>query len=124
MYSIMRVLISTAVVLTACNAQNQSDSAITIDKTLFEQWRKSPNVLVLDVRTAGEYASGHVEGAINVDYYASDFEEQLNNLPKKDTVLVYCASGRRSSASISSLKKAGFSFIANLEGGYSKYAKQ
>lgn len=124
MLSLFRILVLISVVLPACDTQNQAETAVTIDKTLFDQWRKSPNVLILDVRTAGEYASGHVEGAINVDYYAPDFEAQLNNLPKKDTVLVYCASGRRSSSSVSSLKKAGFSFIANLEGGYTKYAMQ
>lgn len=122
MWYTLRIFVFVSVVLPACSTQSQSDTA-TIDKKLFDQWRKSPNVLVLDVRTESEFSGGHIEGAVNIDYYSSDFEEQLNKLPKKDTVLVYCASGRRSSSSVSSLKKAGFAFIANLEGGYNHYIK-
>lgn len=123
MSSSLQVLLPVLSIISACTFGNQSETAVTIDKELFDQWRQSPGVLVLDVRTGGEYSGGHVPGAINIDYYSPDFEDQLKNLPKKDTVLVYCASGRRSSSSISSLKKAGFSFIANLEGGYNKYVK-
>ncbi|GCD77209.1 hypothetical protein JCM31826_06910 [Thermaurantimonas aggregans] len=107
--------------LIACSNNSSTSTHTDIDATTFDTWRQSPNVLVLDVRTPDEFAAGHVEGALNVDYYASDFENQLKNLPKKDTVLVYCASGRRSSASVEALKKAGFTYIGNLTGGYNNY---
>ncbi|MFN4299790.1 MAG: rhodanese-like domain-containing protein [Thermaurantimonas sp.] len=116
--------VSMLVVLAACSNNVSQTSHADIDATTFDAWRQSPNVLVLDVRTPDEYAAGHVDGALNVDYYSPDFEQQLKNLPKKDTVLVYCASGRRSSNSVDALKKAGFSYIANLEGGYSNYIRQ
>lgn len=112
------------IVLAACSGNSSTTSHADIDAATFDAWRKSPNVLVLDVRTPAEYAAGHIDGAVNVDYYSPDFEQQLNNLPKKDTVLVYCASGRRSSNSVEALKKAGFSYIGNLTGGYNNYSNR
>lgn len=111
-------------ILAACSNSSSTVSYTDIDPQTFDTWRQSPNVLVLDVRTPAEYAAGHIEGAVNVDYYSPDFEQQLNNLPKKDTVLVYCASGRRSSNSVEALKKAGFSYIGNLTGGYNNYSNR
>lgn len=114
-------LASMLIALAACSNKTSNASSADIDVATFDTWRQSPNVLVLDVRTPDEYAAGHVDGALNVDYYSPDFEQQLKKLPKKDTVLVYCASGRRSSNSVDALKKAGFSFVGNLTGGYNNY---
>ena len=72
--------------------------------------------IVLDVRTAEEFAEGHIEGAINISH------EQINaNLSKimvfKDqTVVVHCRSGRRAVSAENDLRAAGFSDIRHLDG--------
>lgn len=72
--------------------------------------------VVLDVRTAEEFAEGHIQGAINISH------DQINdNLAKiiafKDqTVVVHCRSGRRAVSAENDLRAAGFSDLRHLDG--------
>lgn len=75
------------------------------------------NVVVIDVRTPGEYRSGHLKNAINVDYTAPDFEQKLTKLDRNATYLVHCAVGGRSTKSLPVLEKLGFRNIRHLDGG-------
>ena len=70
--------------------------------------------LLLDVRTEGEFAGGHVEGAVNIP--VGDLAAKLPTFPaKKDqTIVVYCKSGRRSAAAKQTLEEAGYSKVVDL----------
>jgi phage shock protein E len=72
------------------------------------------HALLLDVRTASEFSSGHIEGAINIP--VQELEARLATLPaKKDQdIVVYCRSGRRSAKAKELLEKAGFTKVHNL----------
>lgn len=73
---------------------------------------------LVDVRTTEEFAAGHLSGAVNIDWYGSDFMK--NAAAALDTarpVMLYCRSGRRSAAAAAKLAKAGFKAF-NLLGGY------
>ena len=72
---------------------------------------------VIDVRTAQEFAQGHIEGAINLDALSEDFEKQLAKLNKDKPYLVHCRSGRRSAAALETLRKAKFSRVAHMDEG-------
>ena len=63
---------------------------------LIQDNRDNQNFVIIDVRTPEEYASGHIEKAINLDYYSETFKDELNKLDKNKTYLIYCRSGRRS----------------------------
>ena len=80
--------------------------------------KKDSRLVVLDVRTAAEYAAGHVPGARNVshDELASRLGE-LDALRDKDVVL-YCHSGRRSALAADVLRKAGFTRLRHLDGDF------
>ena len=67
--------------------------------------------LLLDVRTTGEFASGHVEGAVNIPV-----QELETRLPaeKDRAVVLYCQSGRRSAAAKDVLLEAGFTKVFDL----------
>ena len=80
--------------------------------------RKDPDLVVLDVRTAAEFAAGHVPGARNVSHelLASRLDE-LSTARDKQVVL-YCRSGRRTLLAEDVLRKAGFTRLAHLEGDY------
>lgn len=69
---------------------------------------------VIDVRTAAEFAAGHVAGAINFDVEAGDFEGQIATLDSSGVYLVYCRSGRRSAIAAATMEAAGLSV---LDGG-------
>lgn len=72
---------------------------------------------VIDVRTAGEYAEGHLEGAVNIDVQSAAFTEEVGKLDKAGTYVVYCRSGNRSKTAIDTMKSIGFTNLIN-GGGY------
>ena len=79
---------------------------------------------VLDVRRPDEYKAGHLKNSVIVTWGEKDFEKQaLAKLSKDKPVLVYCRSGRRSTAASEALAKLGFSKIHNLEGGITAWQK-
>ncbi len=73
--------------------------------------------VVLDVRTPQEYAEGHIPGAINIDYNASDFQNKVGKLDKTKTYLVYCRTGIRSAAASKIMASLGFKNVNNMTGG-------
>ncbi|MBV6442024.1 MAG: rhodanese-like domain-containing protein [Haliscomenobacteraceae bacterium CHB4] len=74
-------------------------------------------VQLVDVRTPAEFKSGHIQGAVNFDFYAADFAQKLAKLDKKRPVMVYCAVGGRSGSAAGQLKKLGFTKVFDLDGG-------
>lgn len=80
--------------------------------------RKDPGLVVLDVRTAEEFAAGHVPGARNVshDVLAGRLGELAASRDKD--VVIYCRSGRRSALAADVLRKAGFTQLLHLDGDF------
>ena len=73
--------------------------------------------VILDVRTPGEYNAGHIEGAVNSDYYSESFRNDLGRMGKNKIYLVYCRSGNRSGKTLEIMKELGFSHAYNMTGG-------
>ena len=87
------------------------------DVNEFAELVADTNVVVLDVRTADEFAEGHLERAINIDYHQSDFVEKAKSTLSLDTkIAVYCRSGRRSAGAAGKLGAEGYKLV-NLKGG-------
>lgn len=103
-----------ALVLTSCGG---SSSVTTVGAQDFLTTSAEPGVVLVDVRTAAEFAEGHVDGAINVDVEAPTFDAQIAQLDKATTYAVYCRSGRRSTIATDAMGKAGFTSVVNLDGG-------
>lgn len=74
--------------------------------------------LIVDVRTAAEYAKGSVPGARNVP--VDDLRSRLHELPKDRTLHLYCGVGLRSYIATRILKQHGFT-VRNLSGGFTTY---
>ena len=78
--------------------------------------------LVMDVRTPGEVADGHIKGAtIFTDINGSTFQEEIAKLDKSKPYLVYCRSGARSGRAAQMMIDAGFTTVYNLNGGISNW---
>ena len=89
-----------------------------LDVAGFEELMATQEVALLDVRTADEYAEGHLPWASNIDWYAEDFLQKVEAAyPKETPLAVYCRSGRRSAEAAAKLVKAGYT-VYNLKGGY------
>ena len=83
----------------------------------FQDKAKEAGVITLDVRTSGEFMSGHIENAINIDVEAMNFDSEIEKLDKSATYAVYCRSGRRSQIAVDRMKDAGFTNLFNLNAG-------
>jgi len=88
-----------------------------IDVAEWEKLRKDASVVVLDVRTAEEFADGHMPGAINLDIRGGKFAETLAGLDKSKTYLVHCAVGGRSAKACGQMDGMKFDKVLNLSGG-------
>lgn len=98
---------------TACGQGNFENAEVNE----FAELVADSNVVVLDVRTASEFAEGHLERAINIDYHQSDFVEKAKaTLPLDKKIAVYCRSGRRSAGAAGKLGDEGYKLV-NLKGG-------
>ena len=74
------------------------------------------NAILLDVRTAGEYGSGCIKGAKNIDFFSHNFRAQIDELPQDKAYYVYCRSGNRSGQAVSYMTSKGYTAY-NLDGG-------
>lgn len=114
MKKIITTVIAVGVLLTGCSS---SSSATNLDSKAFSNKIAEPGVVILDVRTAGEFAAGHIEGAINIDVEGMQFESGIAELDKGATIAVYCQSGRRSGIAVDKMSEAGFTSLFNLQTG-------
>ena len=88
-----------------------------LDVAEWEQLRQDASVVVLDVRTAEEFADGHMPGAINLDIRGGKFAETLAGMDKSKTYLVHCAVGGRSAKACGQMDSLKFEKVLNLSGG-------
>lgn len=73
----------------------------------------SAGARLVDVRTPGEFAAGHIPGALNIPVQQLD-ARMSELLPKDEPVVVYCRSGHRSGTAARLLKNAGFNAVRDL----------
>ena len=98
-----------------CTAQNGS----SIDsKDAYGLIKADSNIAILDVRTAKEFADGHVAGAVNIDVNQADFAQKIDQLDRSKTYIVYCRSGRRSSKAVGIMATKGFKNLYNVSDGF------
>ena len=98
-----------------CTAQNGS----SIDsKEAYGLIKADSNIAILDVRTAKEFADGHVAEAVNIDVNQADFAQKIDQLDRSKTYIVYCRSGRRSSKAVSIMASKGFKNLYNVSDGF------
>jgi rhodanese-related sulfurtransferase len=70
--------------------------------------------VLIDVRTPGEFAGGHIANAINIS--VETLAGQLAQIPTDRPVIVYCRSGNRSSQAANILRRAGYTQVYDLGG--------
>lgn len=110
----MRRIISLLAVLGLC-AGGAGYRSISVSK--FQKLISDPDVQLLDVRTAEEFAEGHIEGALLADVKRADFMDVAQaQLDKQRSVAVYCRSGRRSLTACELLSAEGYT-LYNLKTG-------
>ena len=105
------------------NASNASNE-LTISSKAFSAAVAQPGAQILDVRTAGEYQSGHIANALQANWLdPKEFKNRTQHLDKSKMIYIYCQSGGRSASAQAALMEAGFK-VVNLEGGMSNWRMQ
>lgn len=112
---VLAATILSAVSLTGCSSG--SGSAVNLGAAEFQAKTQEAGVVVLDVRTRGEFNEGHIANAINIDVEADTFLNEISQLDKTKTYAVYCRSGRRSADAVSKMSNEGFMNLVNLNAG-------
>ena len=93
----------------------------SVDAETFAQIIEDTTVVRLDVRTANEYAQGHIPGALLIDVTQANFVQKAEQLlPKDKTIALYCRSGRRSKAAAQQLSKQGYQ-VVELNTGFNSW---
>ena len=78
-----------------------------------------PRFVVIDARDAGQYAKGHIPGAIHMDW--RQVLAKRNTIPKDKPVLIYCNSGSLSAQAGFALRVAGWDNVRILQGGMDEW---
>lgn len=127
------IIILFLVVLFSCKTQSNKEEKVVdeagvenlevvnkvIDKEEFKQLMNSlESYQLIDVRTPEEIAEGKIDGALEMNFYDSNFKEQLAQLDTEKPVLVYCRSGNRSGKAAKLMNEMGFKQVYDLAGGY------
>jgi glyoxylase-like metal-dependent hydrolase (beta-lactamase superfamily II)/rhodanese-related sulfurtransferase len=81
--------------------------------------RRPPEAVVLDVREPGEYAHGHVPGAISLPQ--ADLASRLDEVPRNRPILTLCEHGIRSLRAAQFLMQMGINEVASVKGGTSAW---
>jgi rhodanese-related sulfurtransferase len=97
-------LILLLVGIAACSGPASSHGDVTI----------GPDTVILDVRTAPEFAEGHLEGARLIDFNAGELTAAIPELDADAAYVVYCRSGNRSAKAAAQLTQAGFTNVTDL----------
>lgn len=92
---------------TAGDAVSPAEAARMIEET--------KDLQLIDVRTPGEYADGHLSGAKLIP--VQEIGARLAEIDKRKPVLLYCRTGHRSSSALRILKAHGFANAQHIEGG-------
>jgi len=126
----MAVLVAVVSVLSGCTLGGQltpSDTLQVLDVTsqeafdLIQKNHGNPDFIILDVRTSSEFQDRHIEGALNIDVNLPSFSEELEQLDRNGTYLVYCRSGNRSRTALAIMDDLGFTRIYHLTNGITEW---
>jgi phage shock protein E len=116
-----KLILFLCLILNLSCAQTQTPSSKPITSVTIDELK---NVVLLDVRTPEEYQQGHLENSLNVNWYDSDFVQQVEGIDKDETIFVYCKLGGRSAKAQEKLKSLGYKNVVNLEGGYDAWSSK
>ena len=79
--------------------------------------------ILVDVRTIEEYESGHIQNAVNFDFYSESFQKEILSFDKNSSIILYCRTQNRSTKTANYLKENGYKEITVIAGGITTWVK-
>ena len=105
----------------SCQIFESKDINVISDSQFIEI--QDTDYILVDVRTIEEYESGHIQDAINFDFYSESFQKEILSLDKSSSIILYCRTQNRSTKTANYLKENGYKEITVLEGGITSWVK-
>ena len=118
------ILFLLATIASCSSVRNNRISFGSLDADKYAKLIQKDNVTLVDVRTAEEFAAGHIAGAEhNIDVRKSTFiDDAEKTLPNKGIIAVYCKGGVRSKRAAKQLMEYGYK-VFDLDKGYDEWVK-
>ena len=109
MSKFFKFLVASVIAIFAMSSLTACSSSDPIDMTTI--------AAVIDVRTPEEFASGHLDGALNIDIQGSMFATEIDALDKSANYVIYCRSGNRAGQAVTYMQDNGFTGTLTNAGG-------
>ncbi|SNS69826.1 Rhodanese-related sulfurtransferase [Ekhidna lutea] len=106
-------------VLFGCSVNEQNTIEVVQSERVVELQKEG--VIIVDIRTPEEYSKGHIPGVKHINFFESDFLEQMKGLGLDNPMIIHCASGGRSGKASKLLKEQGFKKVYDYSGGFSDW---
>jgi phage shock protein E len=118
MKKLIASLFVSSLFLTGCSTGASSASVTNLGASEFLTEAQAQGVVLIDVRTPGEFSEGHIVDALNIDVQSGSFQSEIAALDKNATYALYCRSGNRSGTAADIMADAGFTKILNAKVGF------
>lgn len=133
-FAVLTLVVLTGFLVISCNSsastETQENAAGStpvnteervLDKEAFAAGMKKSGAVLVDLRMPGEFDQGHIEGAINIDFFGPEFKYKLLELNKKKKYYLYCKNETRSKMSMQFMQDNDFKEVYMLKGGYEEW---
>ena len=120
----MAAALALTLTATAWAGSPVTDVTVRRAQKLIKEHAGKTDFVILDVRTPGEFAEGHLDGAVNLDVQSPTFEKRLRALDRTRSYLVYCRTGNRSRRATIAMQARGFRSIFHMTEGIVKWKQQ
>ena len=103
------------------NTQENGRSITILSPIEFKE--KSLNQTIIDIRTPGEFRSGYIKGAKNINLFSKTFLDEIAKFDKNESIYIYCRSGNRTSSASKKISNLGFKQVYDLNGGIKNWTR-
>ena len=118
----IRIVFLSLIFVFACEALNSPEINLITESDFIEL--HDSDYTLIDVRTQDEFDLGHIDSAINLDFYSESFQNDILSLPKNETIVLYCRTNNRSTKTANILKENGYREILVIRGGITEWVKK
>jgi len=126
------LLLAAITTSTACKGGDAkpSDTAIVddelkkLDKDQFSIEMKKGDAVILDIRMPQEFEQGHIEGAININFFDPQFKYKVLDLDREKSYFIYDKGEAKSFRTMKYMESNGFTKVRMLKGGWKEWSTE
>ena len=116
-----RIIFFSLLLVFSCQIFESTEINIISDAQYIEI--QDTDYILVDVRTGEEYESGHIQDAVNFNFYSESFQNDILSLDKSASIVLYCRTQNRSTKTANYLKENGYKQITVIVGGITSWVK-